>query len=305
MTREERIGHEVQNFLPGCTAVLFLPLFHASGRPYAASFSWSRDERRIFTHDELSYMRGFMSSIMAEVSRLNTLSADKAKGDFISSISHELRSPLHGVLASAEFLSETTLDVFQRSFVDTIESCGRMLLDTINHVLDFSKLNSLMKDQNQKQIGDSIGGVGRIKGIDSDQESKSGSGPIRRSSSNSGVVSLIEATDLSIIAEQVVESVYAGYEFKGISSPGLTERDLPISTAGKKQSSGDAGLLDNNSGRSVVRGASYNAAEEVTVILDIDHRDEWTFITQPGAVRRILMNIVGMSFIENVTSLVY
>lgn len=116
MTREERIGHEVQNFLPGCTAVLFLPLFHASGRPYAASFSWSRDERRIFTHDELSYMRGFMSSIMAEVSRLNTLSADKAKGDFISSISHELRSPLHGVLDSAEFLSETTLDVFQRSF---------------------------------------------------------------------------------------------------------------------------------------------------------------------------------------------
>jgi len=40
---------------------------------------------------------------MSEVSRLSALVASQLKADFISSISHELRSPLHGILASVEF----------------------------------------------------------------------------------------------------------------------------------------------------------------------------------------------------------
>lgn len=144
---------------------------------------------------------------MAEVARLHTLSADKAKGDFISSISHELRSPLHGtessfmalhktdhptgVLASAEFLSETSLDGFQTNLVDTITSCGRMLLDTINHVLDFSKLSVLMREQDPEKLG--------LRSVSLDGRPK-------------GVVSLIEAVDISAIVEQVIETVYAGFE---------------------------------------------------------------------------------------------
>ena len=65
---------------------------------------------------------------MAEVSRLVTITADQQKSDFIGSISHELRSPLHGILAGAEFLAETDCDSFQNSLIDTIDSCGRTLL---------------------------------------------------------------------------------------------------------------------------------------------------------------------------------
>lgn len=43
---------------------------------------------------------------MAEVSRLSALVDSQLKVDFISSISHELRSPLHGILASVEFLED-------------------------------------------------------------------------------------------------------------------------------------------------------------------------------------------------------
>lgn len=43
---------------------------------------------------------------MAEVSRLSALVASQLKVDFISSISHELRSPLHGILACVEFLKD-------------------------------------------------------------------------------------------------------------------------------------------------------------------------------------------------------
>ena len=68
---------------------------------------------------------------MAECSRIDTEIADQKKGDFIGSISHELRSPLHGILASAEFLGDESLTGFERGLVETIDSCGRTLLDTI------------------------------------------------------------------------------------------------------------------------------------------------------------------------------
>jgi signal transduction histidine kinase len=73
----------------------------------------------------------------------------------------EFRSPLHGILASAEFLRESELDSMQVEFISTIQNCGSTLLvgllsrykfcglkiskDTINHVLDYSKINSFEK----------------------------------------------------------------------------------------------------------------------------------------------------------------
>jgi signal transduction histidine kinase len=60
-------------------------------------------------------------------------------------ISHELRSPLHGILAAAEFLEDTNLDSFQKSLTKTQVICGRTLLQVIEHVLDYSKINSFEK----------------------------------------------------------------------------------------------------------------------------------------------------------------
>jgi signal transduction histidine kinase/CheY-like chemotaxis protein len=100
----------------------------------------------VFTVDtELSYISAFSNSLMTEISRLETLTANKLKSDFISSISHEFRSPLHGILVSTEFLKDSQLDFTQAELVDTIQTCGNTLLDTINHVLDYTKVNSFNK----------------------------------------------------------------------------------------------------------------------------------------------------------------
>lgn len=97
--------------------------------------------------EDLSYLAAFGNSIMAEVARLDTIAVDRAKSDFISSISHKLRSPLHGIFASVEFLQDTAVDLFQNSMIDAIERCGRTLLDTIQHVLDFAKINNLTRSK--------------------------------------------------------------------------------------------------------------------------------------------------------------
>lgn len=94
---------------------------------------------------EVVFLKSFVNNVGAELSRMNTIAADRSKSDFIGSISHELRSPLHGLLAAAEFLEETQLDSYQKSLIATQVSCGKTLLQVIEHVLDFSKINSLVQ----------------------------------------------------------------------------------------------------------------------------------------------------------------
>ncbi len=117
---------------PGVRQLLFVPLWDAGrSRWLSGCFAWSTEPTRILSkQSELAFLTAFGNSVMAEWSRIDTEIADQKKGDFIGSISHELRSPLHGILASAEFLEEGATG-WEKQLVETIDSCGRTLLDTI------------------------------------------------------------------------------------------------------------------------------------------------------------------------------
>lgn len=129
-----------ENFLrsvfPKAKSLVLYPLWDPHrDRWFASAIIWSSDPMRVFTSEqELSYLSAFSNSVMAEVARLDTKLADAAKADFISSISHELRSPLHGILGMTDLLKDSHLDSQQISHIQTIETCGKTLLETINHV---------------------------------------------------------------------------------------------------------------------------------------------------------------------------
>ena len=90
---------------------------------------------------ELQFLRAIGVIILSAVLRRRMLMADKTKSILISSVSHELRTPLHGILAAAELLSDTDLDPKQTAFLKTVQTCGNSLIETVNHVLDFTKLS--------------------------------------------------------------------------------------------------------------------------------------------------------------------
>jgi two-component system, sensor histidine kinase RpfC len=68
--------------------------------------------------------------------------ANRAKGRFLANVSHEMRTPLNGVIAMADVLRETRLNDAQREIVDTLGTSAHLLLAQIEDVLDMAKIEA-------------------------------------------------------------------------------------------------------------------------------------------------------------------
>lgn len=268
--RERFIPTEFLKVLPNVRTLIFLPLWDPSSERWVAGgFIWTTQAGRLMSpENELPYLQAFGNSITSEVARLSAQKADRAKTTFIASISHELRSPLHGILGSVEFLRDTVASAYQESLVSSIETCGKTLLDTIDHVLDHAKINKL-RNTNAKRR--QRGAEGRTKKLPSDNS----------------ILGVTADFDLAQLVEEVCDTVCAGHTFRQVHRINAVASDVGTEQSGVSGITSETPLT--NDGKVVV--GKENGS--VIVSLIVAPYVSWAVRSQPGALRRIVMNLLG------------
>lgn len=68
--------------------------------------------------------------------------ASEAKSRFVANMSHEMRTPLNGVIGMSDLLMETRLSSEQKDFARTIQASARTLLSLIDKVLDLARIEA-------------------------------------------------------------------------------------------------------------------------------------------------------------------
>jgi two-component system sensor histidine kinase BarA len=77
-----------------------------------------------------------------EDTRCDALKASKVKSEFLANMSHEIRTPMNGIIGFSELLLKTPLSETQEDYLSTIHKSAKNLLQILNDVLDFSKLEA-------------------------------------------------------------------------------------------------------------------------------------------------------------------
>ncbi|MGC3936172.1 ATP-binding protein [Roseobacter sp. EG26] len=116
-----------------------------SGKIFPVELSISLSEangERVF----VSYLRDITKELEAEEelrsARDKAQAGEKAKSDLLTVMSHEMRTPLNGILGSLALLDQDSFDERQKRHFNSISVSGELLLAHVNDVLDLSSLST-------------------------------------------------------------------------------------------------------------------------------------------------------------------
>ncbi|MCL1906114.1 MAG: ATP-binding protein, partial [Clostridiales bacterium] len=124
---------------------VFVAPVHIKGRFWGVISVKNKDER-VFKEEEMAVVMAtvilIVSSIIEKELTDSLLAATRAKSDFLSHMSHEMRTPMNAIIGMAEIASNTDDIAKLRYCLSTIGASSTHLLRLINDILDMSKIEA-------------------------------------------------------------------------------------------------------------------------------------------------------------------
>ncbi|KAK7377144.1 hypothetical protein VNO80_02564 [Phaseolus coccineus] len=143
---KKEITFETELFGSKTFLIYVEPVFSKAGETIGINYMGMEITDQVRKRERMAKLREDIAVQKAKETELNktihiTEETMRAK-QMLATMSHEIRSPLSGVVSMAEILSTTKLDREQRQLLNVMISSGDLVLQLINDILDLSKVES-------------------------------------------------------------------------------------------------------------------------------------------------------------------